>query len=315
MPTETSNLSTGATPAEGAATSGAAVAPVKPSSAAVAPVAALPKEPAKDESARVDLAREELARLAEEFGLDATLYPTRQQLSAALEERRALIHHLDREAMLEIIRWGRRDARSVSITASSEQLAREIATIHSMRFGGLSRAALAVLAALRGAKPASDDDERVLIRKLKAQEGFVNKFQRKKRAFIGKLVADIVGENDSVPMRVADSPAPSNKSAPSPPPPRQASIKEEIEESGLFGGISNRIKRTADQYLNQKLDEIEVRIDRKLAQIDQHLSEWRDREIANRLKIIKITLWASVIVGIISLIYSWAKIYLGAVGR
>ncbi len=38
---------------------------------------------------------------------------------------------------------------------------------------------------------------------------------------------------------------------------KAASIKEEIEESGLFGGISNRLKKSADVFLNQKLDEIE----------------------------------------------------------
>jgi hypothetical protein len=91
---------------------------------------------------------------------------------------------------------------------------------------------------------------------------------------------------------------------------KPGSIKDEIEESGLFGGISNRIKKTADQYLNQKLDEIEARIDRKLDEIDRRLAEWRDKEIANRIRILKITLWASVIVGIVSLIYTYVVDYL-----
>ena len=90
---------------------------------------------------------------------------------------------------------------------------------------------------------------------------------------------------------------------------KPASIKEEIEESGLFGGISNRLKKSADVYLNQKLDEIENRIDRKLDEIDRRLAEWRDKEIANRIKILKITLWASVIVGVVSLIYTYVTEY------
>ena len=69
------------------------------------------------------------------------------------------------------------------------------------------------------------------------------------------------------------------------------------------------IKKTADSYLNQKLDEIEARIDRKLDEIDRRLAEWRDKEIANRIRILKITLWASVIVGVFSLIYSYVKVY------
>src|SRR6185436_11147914 len=95
--------------------------------------------------------------------------------------------------------------------------------------------------------------------------------------------------------------------APKVAPPRPATIKEEIEESGLFGGIAGRIKKSADSYVNQKLDEIEARIDRKLDEIDRRLGEWRDKEIANRIRMI--TLWASVIVGAFSLIYTYVKVY------
>ena len=49
---------------------------------------------------------------------------------------------------------------------------------------------------------------------------------------------------------------------------------------------------------------------RKLDEIDRRLSEWRDKEIANRIRILKITLWASVIVAGISLLYSYVMRYL-----
>jgi AAA+ ATPase superfamily predicted ATPase len=127
-------------------------------------------------------------------------------------------------------------------------------------------------------------------------------FRRKKRAFLGKLVSNLVGENPP-PSQADDAPESVSPALPS------AGIKADIEENGLFGGIGSRIKRTADQYLQQKLDEIEQRIDRKLDEIDQRLSEWRDREIANRIRILKITLWASVIVAVVSLIYAWLKVY------
>ncbi|HTW95390.1 MAG TPA: hypothetical protein VL992_05700 [Tepidisphaeraceae bacterium] len=126
-------------------------------------------------------------------------------------------------------------------------------------------------------------------------------FKRTKRAWLGKMVSNLVGENPPPAGNVGQE---SDSAAPSP-----ASIRNEIEESGLFGGISNRIKRTADQYLQQKMDEIEARIDRKLNEIDARLSEWRDREIANRIRILKITLWVSVIVAVVSLIYAWVKDY------
>ena len=65
------------------------------------------------------------------------------------------------------------------------------------------------------------------------------------------------------------------------------------------------MRRGADSYVNVKLDEIEARIDRKLDEIDRRLGEWRDKEVANRVRIIKITLWASVIVSVVSLIYAY----------
>jgi hypothetical protein len=87
-----------------------------------------------------------------------------------------------------------------------------------------------------------------------------------------------------------------------------SSIADEIEDQGLFGGLASRVKRTADSYLNQKLDEIEQRIDRKLDEIDRRLADWRDKEVANRIRIIKITLWASVAVAGVSLLYSYVVV-------
>lgn len=140
---------------------------------------------------------------------------------------------------------------------------------------------------------------------ISAKDG-IGWFRRKKRAFLGKLVSNLVGENP--PPAEEHAPLPGEKND-NPPPPPATTIRDEIEESGFFGGISNRIKRTADQYLQQKLDEIEQRIDQKLDEIDKRLSEWRDREIANRIRILKITLWVSVIVALISLIYEWVKVF------
>jgi hypothetical protein len=139
---------------------------------------------------------------------------------------------------------------------------------------------------------------------------------RKRRAVLGSIVSNMIGENDSAteyqflpPVEgrggaAGGTTTTTSASAGS----RDRSIKEEIEESGLFGGIASRVKKTADQYINQKLDEIESRIDRKLDEIDRRLAEWRDKEIANRLRILKITLWASVIVASLSLIYSYVKV-------
>jgi len=254
--------------------------------------------------------RDELEHLAEEFGLDPTQYRSRQDLVAALHERRQVIASMDREAMLDVVRWGR---RPVSYSAGNEQIAQEICRIRLMRFHGLSQRGLIVLGKLRGLDVTETDDIPTLVRKLKRGEGLFAKINRKRRAMLGQIVSNIVGETESAAgYSYVPPPQPGDGAAPPPRPEatRPASIKEEIEESGLFGGITNRIKKTADQYLNQKLDEIENRIDRKLDEIDRRLSEWRDKEVANRVRILKITLWASVIVGLCSLIYSYVSVYL-----
>jgi hypothetical protein len=248
-----------------------------------------------------EVPRDELDHLAEEFGLDATKFKTRQALIVAIHDRRQLIASLDRDAMLDVVRWGR---RPVTSSASKEQIAQEIARIRSMRFAGLSQPGLVVLARLRGIDARDDDPVPLLVRRLRKKEGFFSRLNRKRRAFLGGMIARMIGEEGPSDYRFlpgdGQSPA-AGTSGPAPSP----TIREDIEESGLFGGISSRIKKTADQYLNQKLDEIEARIDRKLDEIDRRLAEWRDKEIANRIRILKITLWASVIVALVSLIYSY----------
>jgi len=268
------------------------------------PAPALSRPPSRQLS---ELPRDELVNLAESLGLDSTQYKSQQHLVSAVHERRQMIAGMDRQAMLDAVRWGR---RPITINANNETIAQEIARIRSMKFAGLSQQGLVVLARLRGIEIGDGDPVPLIIRKLKRQEGIFSRLNRKRRAMLGGLVASVVGEN--VPEsdyrylpdpNDADAHSASTSSKP-------ASIKEEIEESGLFGGISNRIKKSADQYLNQKLDEIESRIDRKLDEIDRRLAEWRDKEIANRIRILKITLWASVIVGVCSLIYAYVTEYL-----
>jgi hypothetical protein len=253
-----------------------------------------------------ELPKDELKHLAEDLGIDATKFKTRQDLVAAVHERRQVIAGLDREAILDVVRWGR---RPVAFNAGKEQIAQEIARIKSMQFSGLSHRGLLALAQLRGLAVKSEDAVPVLIKRLKKQEGIFSKLNRKRRGMLGSIVSNIVGESEPSADYQFLPPAPGNATERPHDSARPATIKEEIEESGLFGGISNRIKKTADQYLNQKLDEIEARIDRKLDEIDRRLAEWRDKEIANRIRILKITLWASVIVGIFSLIYSYVKVY------
>jgi hypothetical protein len=269
-----------------------------------------------------DLPRDELATLAEELGLEARRYKTPQELVAAIHGRRQLIAALDRDAMLDVVRWGR---RPVPINATNEALAHEILRIKSMRFDGLTERGLLALARLRGMECGADEPIPSIVKRLKKQEGLFAKLNRKRRAVLGAIVSNMIGEDDrsaeyqflppaeapTMPTSSASAVGGSTSAAATghaAAGSRDRSIKEEIEESGLFGGIASRVKKSADQYINQKLDEIESRIDRKLDEIDRRLAEWRDKEIANRIRILKITLWASVIVASCSLVYSYIKV-------
>jgi hypothetical protein len=290
-------------PAGSASPSTPAPAP-QPTSASQPAPATVEVLPARTPARQLhELPKDELKTLAEEFGLDPSRLQSPQHLVAAVHERRQLIASMDREAMLDIIKWAR---RPVPLNASKEQLAQEIVRIRSMRFNGLSQRGLLALGKLRSVSISDNDAVPVLIKKLKKQEGFFTRLNRRRRSMLGSLVSSIIGEDEKssdyqfLPPQDADAEAPKAV-----PPSRPATIKEEIEESGLFGGIAGRIKKSADSYVNQKLDEIEARIDRKLDEIDRRLGEWRDKEIANRIRILKITLWASVIVGVVSLLYSY----------
>src|SRR5579864_2615893 len=138
-----------------------------------------------------ELPRDELNHLAEEFGLDATRFKSRQALVVAIHDRRQMIAALDRNAMLDVVRWGR---RPVTANATNEQIAQEIARIHSMRFAGLSQPGLVVLARMRGIEARSGDPVPLLVRKLKKQEGMFARLSRRRRAWLGGIVARMLGE-------------------------------------------------------------------------------------------------------------------------
>src|SRR5262245_21709264 len=101
-----------------------------------------------------ELPTDELELLAEEYGLDPHEYKTRQALVSAIHNRRQLIASMDRDAMLDVIKWGR---RPVTMNAGKEQIGQEIARIKSMRFAGLSHRGLIVLARMRGINASEAD--------------------------------------------------------------------------------------------------------------------------------------------------------------
>lgn len=244
-------------------------------------------------SSLADLPLDELVAYGRELGLSIDPAAPRGELLRLIRERQELLVELDRDAMLDVVMWARIPVRR---SASKEQLAKQMATITKARFGGLSDRGLRALARFRGAQVEEGEPRATLERRLRRQEGVWARVNRKRRRVIGSLVSKFVDES---PPQGDYQFLPEEDGG--------SSLKESIEEAGVMGGIAHKLRGAADQYLREKLDEIERRIDRKLDEIDSRLGEWRDQEIRNRLRIVKITLITAIVVAIVSLGYDHLK--------
>jgi hypothetical protein len=249
----------------------------------------------EDRSAAVsELPVDELVHYGRQLGLSLDAEMIRSEILRRIRERQDLLAALGRKALLDIVIWAR---RPVQESATKEQLAREIAAIGKMDFNGLSDEGLTALAKLRGVSVFATEPRAMIEARLRDSEPFWDRVRRKRRAIVGSLVSKIV--HDAPGNAEAYQFLPEDGGTPS--------LKEQIADEGLVGGLARKLRGAADDYVRQKLDEIEARIDHKLDEIDRRLAEWRDREIANRLRIIKITLFASVLVALLSLAYNFLK--------
>jgi hypothetical protein len=214
-----------------------------------------------------------------------------------VRERQLLLSQIDREALLDIIIWARRPVRK---SASKEELAREIAQIKKVDTRQLSRRGLLALLRLRGIPVNGDEPTEVLGERLRLNEHMWDRLVRQRRRIVGNVISYFVEgpENHQAGEEYKFLPEEPSMQR------EQTSLRDRIADEGVMGGIARRLRGVADEYVKEKLDEIELRIDRKLDEIDRRLEEWRDREIANRLKIIRITLVASILVALLSLGYS-----------
>ena len=240
-----------------------------------------------------DLPSDELAAYGNALGLALDPRTPEGELLRLIRGQHELLLELDRDAMLDIVVWARLPVRR---SAGKEALARHIAGITKLQFEGLSDRGLSTLARLRGLEIAQNEDRKRIERKLRRHAGLWARWRQKRRSAIGALISRAVegsgdeGEYLFLPESGEDQ-----------------SLKGSIEDAGVVGGIAQKLRGAADRYVHEKLDEIEKRVDRKLDEIDRRLSEWRDREISNRLRIVKITLIATILVAIISLGYDYVK--------
>ena len=247
-----------------------------------------------------DLPPDELRRYARGLGLEIEDNVSNESLLSLVRERQALLIELDRSALLDVIVWSRRPVRR---TAGKEELVREIQNIRKTNFDSLPKRGLVALARLRGIEATEADNAEDLVKQLRQQGGFWRRFHNKRRSWVGSLVSNLLdedvkepqGEYQFLPEEAENGGATSG------------SLKNEIEDRGIVAGIANRLRGAADDYIRIKLDEIEDRIDSKLEEIDRRLGEWRDREVANRLRILRITLVFTVLVAVLSLGYNAIK--------
>jgi len=251
------------------------------------------KAPAHSSSSFADLPDDELFTYARSLGLDVETGAPRGELLRCIRERHELLLELDQEALLDVAVWARLPVRQ---SASKEALSRLISGVFPRRLHELSERGLHALARLRGIPCLPTDNRESIEQQLRRQEGLLSRLRRARQSAIASIVSRIVegrppkGEYRFLPEKSHES-----------------SLREHIGEAGVVGGIAQKLRGVADQYIAEKLDEIERRIDQKLDEIDERLAEWRDREISNRLRIIKITLVAAIVVAILSLGYDYLK--------
>ena len=218
----------------------------------------------------------------------------RGEMLRLIRERQALLVGLDREAMLDIVVWARRPVRK---SAGKEELAREIASIKRVDFAGLSDRGL-----VGPGPPPRPAGGRAMTR-----GPLIERSHSRPRALVGSChpqAAAGYGLADQPDVARGGGRSVGSLSFPAR---GRRSLRRSRNVSAIkasSAGSPGRIRGVADDYVREKLDEIEARIDQKLDEIDQRLAEWRDREIANRLRIIKITLIASILVALLSYGYT-----------
>ena len=236
-----------------------------------------------------ELPHDTLVAYGVELGLSVNDDTPDGELLRVIRERQELLVDLERDALLDVVVWARLPVRR---SASKEALAALIARITKVRFDGLSERGLYALVRLRGLEIKPEEARASVERRLRRQEGLWSKLRRKRRSVMGTLIT-----------RIIERPGQEGDYRFLPESEEEVSLKEHIGDAGVVGGIAQKLRGVADQYVEEKLDEIERRIDRKLDEIDARLGEWRDREISNRLRIIRLTLITAIIVAIISLGY------------
>ena len=237
-------------------------------------------------------ARSELIRQAKRLGLSVRDGWSDEELTIRLKARRDQIENLDWGGLMDIVAWAKHPlpGRADKLTVAQIILAHKRGN-----YQGLSHRGLVTLAVLRSVRVKDKDSAKKTMARLRRNEGMWGYVLRKRDTWLGSVLSNLVdGE-----VQVEEAVGPAGQS-------EKTSLKEHIEQKGLIDGLGSGLRGAADGYIREKMQEIENRIDYKLDEIDRRLAEWRNRELTNRLKMIKITLGLSVIIALLSLLYTYA---------
>ncbi len=241
-----------------------------------------------------ELPTDVLINYGRSLGLPVSIDTARGEALRLIRARQELLLSFDRDAMFDVVAWLRVPVRR---SAGKEQLAEIISNHHPLRFDGLSDRGLRVYAALAGMTDVERQPRDAILQHLRKLQGLGTRLRAVRRRVLGSMVSKLLS-SDSVANGSDYRFLPDDPSSPT-------TLRDQIAQTGLVGGVARKIKGVADDYVREKLDEIEQRIDRKLDEIDERLGEWRDREMTHRLRIIKITLLASILVALLSLLYDY----------
>ncbi|MGD2108341.1 MAG: hypothetical protein PVI86_03010 [Phycisphaerae bacterium] len=258
-------------------------------------------DPAASLPTLTDLPDDELEAYARDLGIHVDRSAARGELLRLIRERQELLIELDRDALLDVVVWARVPVRR---SASKEELAKALAAVERGRFGGLSDRGLSAFARLHGLASTEGDTRKNIETRLRRKAGWWARMQRRRRAVVGSMIDRLV-EDGQAEGEYRFLPEDDGK----------PSLRQTIEHVGVVGGIAQKLRGAADEYVHQKLDEIEQRIDRKLDEIDRRLGEWRDQEVKSRLRLIRITLISAIVVAVISLGYNYLKVRTQPPGR
>ncbi|UCG33162.1 MAG: hypothetical protein JSU68_00740 [Phycisphaerales bacterium] len=246
-----------------------------------------------------DLPRDELLRYGRSLALSLRDDIPEGELLRRIRARQEMLLEIDREALLDVVVWSRIPVRA---SAAKEELVNAIADLYAHRYSGLSRRGLEALARLRDLELRPGETDQELDMRIRRTESVWDRMRRRRRKVIGDLLGRALARQPRERHREYHFLPETDATA---------QLAPDGGKRGLVGGIAQRLKGeiqgAADEYIDAKLSEVERRIDAKLDEIDVRLAEWRDREVRNRLKILKITLLATVVVALLSLGYNYLR--------